>query len=194
MPRGASLSNRIFCIFCGLAACWCIPGNIFQTRLWHFSTLRKLHFHLLSNLMGCDRGDSFPLDFKPNEISFGSKSKGKLSSRSYPIKFESKWKCRFLSVMWFTLHLLFVPRAVIVGRIFRFFCYLFKFCFILEKGENFNDNFITFFLTRKKMHFPVFQAGKTTTIRGPVASERLASLGIIAGWIKSSPETPWTSP
>ena len=29
--------------------------------------------------MGYDRGDSFPFDFKPNGIPFGSKSNGKLS-------------------------------------------------------------------------------------------------------------------
>ena len=28
--------------------------------------------------MGYDRGDSFPFDFEPNGIQFGSKSKGKL--------------------------------------------------------------------------------------------------------------------
>ena len=28
--------------------------------------------------MGYDRGDSFPFDFEPNQILFGSKSKGKL--------------------------------------------------------------------------------------------------------------------
>ena len=41
--------------------------------------------------MGYDRDDSFPFDFEPNGIPFGSKSKGKLSQRSYPIQFESKW-------------------------------------------------------------------------------------------------------
>ena len=46
--------------------------------------------------MGYDRGDSFPFDFEPNGILFGSKSKGKLSPRSYPIKFEMKWKHSFL--------------------------------------------------------------------------------------------------
>ena len=40
-------------------------------------TLRKLYFHFLSNRMGYDRGDSCPLDFEPNGIPFGSKSKGK---------------------------------------------------------------------------------------------------------------------
>ena len=35
--------------------------------------------------MGYDRGDSFPFDFEQNEFSFGSKSKGKLSPRSYSI-------------------------------------------------------------------------------------------------------------
>ena len=47
--------------------------------------------------MGYDRGDSFPFDFEPNGNPFGSKSKGKLSPRSYPIRFEMKWKYSFLS-------------------------------------------------------------------------------------------------
>ena len=47
--------------------------------------------------MGYDRGDSFPIDFEPNGIPFGSKSKGKLSPRSYPIQCERKWKYSFLS-------------------------------------------------------------------------------------------------
>ena len=44
--------------------------------------------------MGYDRCDSFPFDAIP----FGSKSKGKLSPRSYPIQFERNWKYSFLSV------------------------------------------------------------------------------------------------
>ena len=48
--------------------------------------------------MGYDHGDNFPLDFEPNGIPFGSKSKRKLSPRSYPIQFERKWKHIFLSV------------------------------------------------------------------------------------------------
>ena len=47
--------------------------------------------------MGYDRGDSFPFDFKPNVIPFGSKSKGKMSPWSYPIQFERKWKHSFFS-------------------------------------------------------------------------------------------------
>ena len=47
--------------------------------------------------MGYDRGDSFPFDFEPNGITFGSKSKGKLSPRSHPIQCERKWKYNFLS-------------------------------------------------------------------------------------------------
>ena len=47
--------------------------------------------------MGYDRGDSFPFDFEPNGIPLGSKLKGKLSPRSYPIKFERKWNTSFLS-------------------------------------------------------------------------------------------------
>ena len=48
-------------------------------------TLRKLYFHFLSRCMGYDCGDSFPFDFEANGIPFGSKSKGELSPRSYPI-------------------------------------------------------------------------------------------------------------
>ena len=47
--------------------------------------------------MGYDRGDSFSYDFEPKGFSFGSKSKGKLSPRSYPIQCERKWKHSFLS-------------------------------------------------------------------------------------------------
>ena len=49
--------------------------------------------------MGYDRGDCFPYDFEPNGFSFGSKSKGKLSPRSYPIQCERKWKHSFLSAL-----------------------------------------------------------------------------------------------
>ena len=48
--------------------------------------------------MGSDSGGSFPFDFELNGFSFGSKSKGKLSPRSYPIQFERKWIYSFLSV------------------------------------------------------------------------------------------------
>ena len=48
--------------------------------------------------MGYHRGDSFHFDFEPNRIQFGSKLKGKLSPRPYPIQFERKWKYSFLSV------------------------------------------------------------------------------------------------
>ena len=50
------------------------------------------HNHFLLHRMGYDPSDSFPFDFEPNEIQFCSKSKGKLSPRSYPIQFERKWK------------------------------------------------------------------------------------------------------
>ena len=49
--------------------------------------------------MGYDRGDSFHFDFEPNGVPFGSKSKGKLSPRSYPIQYERKYS--FLSVVTF---------------------------------------------------------------------------------------------
>ena len=48
--------------------------------------------------MGYDRDDGFPFDFEPHGIPFGSKSKEKLSPRSYPIQCERKWKHSFLSV------------------------------------------------------------------------------------------------
>ena len=41
--------------------------------------------------MGYDRSDSFPFDFEPNGFPFGSKSKGKLSLRSYSIQIERKY-------------------------------------------------------------------------------------------------------
>ena len=48
--------------------------------------------------MGSDLGDSFPFNFEPNGIPVGSKSKGRLSPRSYPIQFERKSNMSFLSV------------------------------------------------------------------------------------------------
>ena len=48
--------------------------------------------------MGYDCGDSFPFDFEPNGIPFGSKSNGSIESQSYPIQCEKKWKYSFLSV------------------------------------------------------------------------------------------------
>ena len=48
--------------------------------------------------MGYDRGDSFPSDFEPNGIPFGSKSKGNLSPPSDPIQFQRKGKYSFLIV------------------------------------------------------------------------------------------------
>ena len=47
--------------------------------------------------MGYDRGDSYPFEFEPNAIIFGSKSKENLLPRSYPIQYERKWKYIFLS-------------------------------------------------------------------------------------------------
>ena len=66
-------------------------------KLVSHDTLRKLYFHFLSDLMGYDRGVSFPIDFEPNGFPFGSKSKGKLSPRSYPIQYERKTIYSFLS-------------------------------------------------------------------------------------------------
>ena len=49
--------------------------------------------------MGYDRGDGFPLDFEPNAILFGSKSRGKPSPRSYPTQRDRKLKYSFLSAV-----------------------------------------------------------------------------------------------
>ena len=49
--------------------------------------------------MGYDCGDSYPFDFQLNWFPFGSKSKGELSPRSYPIQCERKWKYSFLGVV-----------------------------------------------------------------------------------------------
>ena len=38
--------------------------------------------------MGYDHGDSFPFDFEPNEIPFGSKSKGKCYHDHIPLNVE----------------------------------------------------------------------------------------------------------
>ena len=48
--------------------------------------------------MGYDLRDSFTFDFEPNGIPFGSKLKRKLSTRSYPIQCERKWKYSVLRV------------------------------------------------------------------------------------------------
>ena len=63
-----------------------------------FPAFKKIDLNFLSNLMEHDRDDSFPYDFEPNEIQFGSKSKEKQSLRSYPIRFERKLEYSFLSV------------------------------------------------------------------------------------------------
>ena len=49
--------------------------------------------------MEYDHGDSFPFDFESKGNTFGSKLKGKLLPRSYPIQFERKWNTSFLSVL-----------------------------------------------------------------------------------------------
>ena len=66
-------------------------------RVVFWWTLRKLYFHFLPHRMRYDHGGSFLFNFEPNGIPFGSKLKGKLSPRSYPIQCERKWKYSFLS-------------------------------------------------------------------------------------------------
>ena len=61
------------------------------------SALCNIDFDYLSNSKECDRGDSVSFEFKPNGASFCSKSRGKLSPRSYSIQFARKRKYIFLS-------------------------------------------------------------------------------------------------
>ena len=68
------------------------------------NSLRKLILHFFSFWMGYDRGDSFLFDCELNGITFASKSKGKLSPWSYPIRCERKWNISFLSVLVQTNH------------------------------------------------------------------------------------------
>ena len=66
-------------------------------KICNSGTLRILVFYFLLHCMGYDRCDIFPFDFEPNGIPFGSKSKGKLSPRQYPIQCQRNWKHSFLS-------------------------------------------------------------------------------------------------
>ena len=66
--------------------------------------------------MGYDRGDWFPFDFEPNGIPFGSKLKGKLSPRSYPIQCKTKWKYSFLSADMTRAYLGFPPHNNLLLR------------------------------------------------------------------------------
>ena len=65
-------------------------SNESQNSIRMSHTFRKIDFFFLSNRMGYDRGDSFPLAFEPNGFSFDTKSNGKLSPRSYSIQFQRK--------------------------------------------------------------------------------------------------------
>ena len=42
--------------------------------------------------MGCDGGASFPFDFEPNGLPFGSRSREGLSPRSCPILCGGRWR------------------------------------------------------------------------------------------------------
>ena len=70
--------------------------------------------------MGYDRGDSFPFDFEPNTIPFGSKSKGKLSPRPDPIQFEKKWNTSFLSLPQLTRAIFFSNECCVISLLNTF--------------------------------------------------------------------------
>ena len=76
-----------------------VPPSLHRDKWLNGVALRrKLVFHITSNWIGYDRGDSFLFDFELNRIQFGLKSKENMSPRSYPIQFERKWNTSFLSV------------------------------------------------------------------------------------------------
>ena len=76
-------------------------GNFWAGKnefIWHIFTFRlssiSVHFgliepdfNLLSNCKGYDRSDSFPFDYEPYEILFGSHSGGKQLLRSHSFLF-----------------------------------------------------------------------------------------------------------
>ena len=71
--------------------------NVHQHLIFCYTETLPIKFHFLSILIEYDSGDSFPFDFETKIIPLGSKSKVKLSPRSYSIQFERKWKSIFLS-------------------------------------------------------------------------------------------------
>ena len=69
------LSSMDCIISCTLSNCVEIFGKHAQHYSKTMRQLRKQYFDFLSNLMGYDRGDSFPFDFEPNGIPFGSENR-----------------------------------------------------------------------------------------------------------------------
>ena len=59
--------------------------------------MNQMDFHLVHNQKENSPYDQIPFYYEPNGFPFGSKSKGKLSPRSYPIQCERKWKHSSLS-------------------------------------------------------------------------------------------------
>ena len=74
------------CVVCSA----CVIGEV------HWENYCSISFHIEWDMIVYS--DSIPFDFDTNRISFGSKSIGKLSLRSYPIQCEKKWNHSFLSV------------------------------------------------------------------------------------------------
>ena len=73
---------------------WCLPTpRPIDSEL--INTFAKIDFHLLSKLNGIyDRGDSLPFTVESNGIPFGRRSKGKLSPRSYSVRFWKEMEIR----------------------------------------------------------------------------------------------------
>ena len=86
--------------------------------------------------MGHDRGDGVSFDFQPNGIPFGSKSKGKLSPRPYPIQFEKKWKHNFLNATQNCLLYFYSLKSFFLYISFRQFLFL----PFLESSETYEKN------------------------------------------------------
>ena len=66
------------------------------------ASLRKLGFHFLPHWMGYDCGDSFPVDFEPNGIPFGSENRQENCHHDHiPFNVKGKGNIVFQGCHWF---------------------------------------------------------------------------------------------
>ena len=109
--------------------------------------------------MGYDRGNSFPFDFEPNEIPFGSKSKGKLLPWSYPIHCSVVIKKQLIHCLnmcrYFRKQLLDVSHCRLSFHLFYFhgwkWCiYICKYIFYIFGKYEYNLNF--FFILQQYIY------------------------------------------
>ena len=78
-----------------------------KSRLRHWENYISISFHIEWDVIVVFSFrfflSSFPIDFEPHGILFGSKLEGKLSPRSYRIHFERNWEYSFLRVIFIWL-------------------------------------------------------------------------------------------